>query len=125
MIPSRWRECCWRAAPAETMALVSQPGGSESLFEDIRLRYGLTIVLANLSGAIAVFLLLVFVLPGPKISNEGTLKLIAGIAFVIGAAIGFPATWTWSARTFKAKLRWIHEERSPSEAERDAMLRLP
>jgi adenylate cyclase len=107
------------------MALVSQPGGSESLFEDIRLRYGLTIVLANLSGAVAVFLLLVFVLPGPKISNEGTLKLIAAIAFVIGAAIGFPATWTWSARTFKAKLRWIHEERSPSEAERDAMLRLP
>jgi hypothetical protein len=72
------------------MTLVPQPGGSESLFEHIRLRYGLTILLANLSGAVAVFLLLVFVLPGPTGSNQGALKLGAVIAFVIGAAIGFP-----------------------------------
>jgi adenylate cyclase len=107
------------------MGLVSHPGGSESLFEEIRLRYGLTILLANLSGALAVFLLLVFVLPGPPVSHEDTLKLLSAIAFVLGAAILFPAAWTWSARTFKRRLRWIDEERPPTDDERDAMLRLP
>jgi adenylate cyclase len=105
--------------------LVAQPGGSESFAEQIRLRYGLTILLANLSGALAVFLLLVFVLPGPKVNHQGTLKLVSAVAFVLGAAILFPATWTWSARTFKTRLRWMAEERPPTNDERDAMLRLP
>jgi adenylate cyclase len=95
------------------------------MFEQIRLRYGLTILLANLSGALCAFLLLVFVLPGPQVNHQDTLKLLSAIAFVLGAAIFFPATWTWSARTFKSRLRWINEERPPTDDERDAMLRLP
>jgi adenylate cyclase len=66
-----------------------------------------------------------FVLPGPKVSHQDTLKLVSAVAFVLAAGIGFPATWTWSARKFKATLRWMDEERPPTEAERDAMLRFP
>jgi adenylate cyclase len=104
---------------------VPYPGGSKSLAEPIRLRYGLTILVANLSGALATFVLLVFVLPGPPIRHQDTLKMLAVIAFAIGVAILFPAAWFWSARTFRSTIRWITEQRVPTEAERDATLRFP
>ena len=101
------------------------PGGSKSLAERIRLRYGLTILVANLSGAVAVFALLVFVLPGPPLPHPDTVKLLSVIAFALGSAIAFPVAWVWSAQTFRSTVRWIEEERPPSAAERDATLRLP
>jgi adenylate cyclase len=93
--------------------------------ERIRLRYGWSILIANLIGGLVVFLLLVFVLPGPPIRHQNTVKLLSVIAFVVGAAIAFPVAWTWSARTFRTVLRWASEGRAPSEHERDATLRFP
>jgi adenylate cyclase len=103
-------------------------GGSRAnaqLSERVRLHYGYTVLAANVCGAITVFLLLVFVFPGPPIHHRGTLKLLSAIAFVIGGAIISRGAWVWSARTFKRTIAWLSEEREPTEAERDATLRFP
>src|SRR5581483_4431227 len=103
---------------------MASPSGTE-VVERIRLRYGWTIVRANLFGAITIFLLLVFVLPGPTVHHENRVKLLFVIALVLGGAVVFPWAWTWSARAFKAATQWAVEERAPTESERDATLRFP
>lgn len=100
-----------------------QQGGTRELVERIRLRYGWTIVAANLFGGLVVFCLLVFLLPGPRIHHAGTLKLIAAGVFVVGSAIAFPTAWTLSAHSWRATLAWLYEGREPTEQERDLTLR--
>jgi adenylate cyclase len=95
------------------------------IVERIRLRYGWTIVRANLFGAITIFLLLVFVLPRPSVRNEDRVKLLFAIAVGLGGAIIFPWAWMWSARAFRAATEWAEQGRAPTEAERDATLRFP
>jgi adenylate cyclase len=51
--------------------------------------------------------------------------LISAIAFVVGGTILFSLAWNWSARTYRTALNWALEERAPTEAERDRMLRFP
>jgi adenylate cyclase len=98
---------------------------AEQLAEAIRVRYGWSILAANLCGAIAVFLVLMFVLPGPSVHHESTVKLLSVIAFVVGGAVLFPAAWAWSARAYRSATAWLIEGRTPTDAERDATLRFP
>src|SRR5581483_7643702 len=125
MTRTRSRVCCWRARRPETIFGVTAPSGSQVLVERVRLRFGWSILGANMFGALTVFVLLVFVLPGPKIKHPDTVKLISAIAFVVGGAALFLFAWTWSARTYRATLNWAIEGRAPTDAERDRMLRFP
>ena len=96
---------------------------SDELVERVRLRYGYTIVAANFFGGLVVFVLLVFLLPGPSVRHVNTLKLLAFALFVVGSALAFPFAWSRSARRWRATLTWLHEHRDPTERERDATLR--
>jgi adenylate cyclase len=82
-------------------------------------------ILANVAGAVVVFVLLAFVLPVPEEVDRASLvvrNLVAGsiylgVALVVGAATGLRKT----VRT----LTWLRDDRDPTPDERDAALGLP
>lgn len=85
---------------------------------------GLASVVANVVGAIVVFVLLVFVLPTPDgldTARTVTLNLVAagiylGASLLLGAFGGIRHT--------TRSLRWLRDDREPLDGERDQVLRL-
>ena len=77
----------------------------------------------NLIGALVVFVLAVFVLPGPPLLDH--LKLFEAIAipsyFLIAIAVGC----IWSTWLTRRVTRWVDEERPATRAEQIATLQLP
>ena len=77
----------------------------------------------NLIGALVVFVLAVFVLPGPSLVDQ--LQLVDAIVipayFVVAAAVGC----VWSTRLTRRVTRWIDLGRPASRREQIATLQLP
>ncbi|MET9312702.1 adenylate/guanylate cyclase domain-containing protein [Kribbella sp. NPDC003505] len=94
-----------------------------------RLRFRLQILLTtfsigtNLIGALVVFVLAVFVLPGPSLVDQ--LQLVDAIVipayFVVAVAVGC----VWSTRLTRRVTRWIDLGRPASRREQIATLQLP
>ncbi len=102
-------------------------GGAEQNPRALRLRVQLILtwllVSTNLVGAGVVFVISAFVVPAPGPTRATTLALAiavpvyVAIAVAVGAAVG-------TATTLRA-LRWILNERSPTDADRTGTLRAP
>lgn len=85
----------------------------------------LSTLLANLAGAVVVFVLLAFVLPLPDVADEPRVLLsnlvVASVYAVTAAVVGGVFSMVDAAR----RLRWLVEERTPTTAERRRTLRIP
>jgi adenylate cyclase len=80
-------------------------------------------IVANLMGAIDVFLLLWFVLPEPPgATPDQTRNLVAVAVFV---PLSFLAGELLGRRLIEPAVDWLKEGRAPSEREREATLRIP
>ncbi|TCO49930.1 adenylate cyclase [Kribbella antiqua] len=94
-----------------------------------RLRYRLHLlmtgssVITNFGGAVVVYVLTMYVLPGP--AHSGRLKLVDWVVipsyFVIAVAVGC----VWSNRLTRRVTRWVDEERPATRKEQIATLQLP
>jgi adenylate cyclase len=85
-------------------------------------RLGAICTVANLAGIVFVYLYLVRLAPGEHL-RHGTLP--DAIAFSVFAVLAFVLEAWWSQVSWNRALGWLSEERTPTEAERDATLRLP
>jgi adenylate cyclase len=85
-------------------------------------RLGLICTVANLSGAVFVFVFLVAIAPGNRLPSGGALYTIA---FSIYGLIVFPLEGWWADRSWRRTLAWVVEGRAPTPVERDATLRMP
>jgi adenylate cyclase len=80
-------------------------------------------LVANLVGAVVVFVLLLWVVPTPVVAgNVGLLNLIGVPAYIVLAlAIGA----VWGTRRLLPRLRWVREGRPPDAVEQRTALRAP
>jgi adenylate cyclase len=84
-----------------------------------------TIIVANIGGAVVVFVLATWVIPSPHVDHPTTV-LIVNLATAVGwlllaLAIGL----VWGIRRYRASLRWLYEERPPRGKEQRQALRAP
>jgi adenylate cyclase len=89
----------------------------------IRLQVLLTaaIAIANVIGAMAVFILATFVIPGPKPAHVLLNLLVAGAYTAAAVIVGV----VWGTRRVIRRAAWAFEERPPDADEQRATLRLP
>ena len=84
-----------------------------------------TAILSNAIGAIVVVVLAVFVLPKPEVADRDTVVLInllvAAAYLIVAVTIGV----IWGLRRVRSTHGWLIEDRTPTDEERDAALRLP
>jgi adenylate cyclase len=85
-------------------------------------RAAIAAMVANLIGAIDVFVLLWFVLPNPAGEVELTRNLVAAAVFV---PVSFVLGWIWGERLIRPMVAWLLEDREPTPREREDTLRLP
>jgi len=77
----------------------------------------------NLIGAVVVFVLAVFVLPGPP--GDDNLTLVRWLAFPIYFLAALLIGAVWSTRLARRVTRWVLEERPATRREQIATLQLP
>ncbi|WP_026424233.1 adenylate/guanylate cyclase domain-containing protein [Actinokineospora inagensis] len=80
-----------------------------------------TLVSANLIGAVVAVVLSTLVVPGPTTANP-TWLVIAVPSYVVAALIGGSV---WGTRRVLKALRWAIEDREPTDKDRRATLRVP
>lgn len=86
---------------------------------------GSAMILANIAGALVVFVLAGFVVPTPDFPDQDgarTWNLVAAAIYLTAAlVIGV----LWGFRLTRRVRRWLREERDPDERERRMILRAP
>ena len=82
------------------------------------------VVTAHVTGAIVVYVLAAFVVPGPEIEDDEVLlvNLVAAGVYVVAATV---VGTIWGVRALRPVLNWLREERDPDERERRIILRAP
>jgi class 3 adenylate cyclase len=98
--------------------------GSEVVVDRKRLDcvLGAICTVANLVGAVFVFVYLMRIAPSERMRHGMGPDVIAFVAF---AAVAFGLEALWSQVSWNRTLGWLKDRRMPSESERDATLRLP
>jgi adenylate cyclase len=86
------------------------------------LRLGAICTVANLAGVVFVYLYLVRLAPSESLRHGAAPDAIAFSAFAVCAFL--LEAW-WSQLSWNRALGWLSDQRTPSEDERDATLRLP
>ncbi|HEV3002410.1 MAG TPA: adenylate/guanylate cyclase domain-containing protein [Solirubrobacteraceae bacterium] len=86
-------------------------------------RAGGVAMLANLMGAIDVFVLLWFVIPMPPHPEVEMAKNLVAAAVYI--PVSFAVGWVWTGRLIRPNVAWLLEDRPPTDREREGTLRLP
>jgi adenylate cyclase len=91
----------------------------------VRIQVLLTVLLVgtNVIGAVLVFVLSTFVIPGPDLEPDLRLALAIGVPVYVGVAVFLGAGWG-TAGALRA-LRWSIEDREPDEQERLIALGVP
>jgi adenylate cyclase len=113
------------AEPAIVPLTGAREPANARLAEYLRTRFGLGMFIANLAGAIDVFVLLNWVLPTPEAPAGRDLFLRHAIAFVGYMAITFPLGGWGTYRITRPVLEWLERGGPPTPQERRAALRLP
>jgi adenylate cyclase len=86
------------------------------------LRFGL----ANLAGALLVFVYLTLLLPDPEgASPESRDRLVSSVTFAGFMVVVLPIGFVVSQRQLSGVLGWLSEGRAPTALEREGTLRLP
>ncbi|HEX7097043.1 MAG TPA: adenylate/guanylate cyclase domain-containing protein [Acidimicrobiales bacterium] len=84
-------------------------------------RCGAICTVANLAGAIFVFVYLVAIAPGERLDDW----TVYAIAFGVYSLVAFPLEAWWSARAWDRVLGWAAESQPPTAAQQEATLHLP
>ena len=94
----------------------------QALARRTRLLLLFAIVIANIVGAVTVFVFANFVVPTPELDNEGEIRLVNLIGFTIylGGAVLIGAIW--GSRRMRAMREFLNEERAPTREERREVL---
>lgn len=91
----------------------------------VRALLGATVILANLAGAVLVFVLAVWVLPTKEIrdpTGQSLLNLSVALGYVgLATVIGY----LWGVRRLAPARHWLIDERVPSPEEQRSILRAP
>src|SRR3954451_2615689 len=101
---------------------VRQPANAK-LARYLRTRFGCGMFIANLLGAIDVFVLITWILPTPPSGADSLVR--STIAFVGFMALSFPLGAWGTYRAVSPVLQWLDRGGAPSERERKAALKLP
>src|SRR3954447_17184456 len=91
----------------------------------LRTRFGQSMFLANLCGAIDVFVLLGWVLTTPPVPPGENIVLRNTIGFVVYMLITFPLGGWGTYRVVSPVVTWLESGRPPTPEQRRAALRLP
>ena len=110
-------------------AVLPLPGAREAqgarLARYLRTRFGQSMFLANLLGAIDVFVLLGWVLTTPPVPPGEDIVLHNTIGFVFYMLITFPLGGWGTYRAVSPVVAWLESGRPPTPEQRRAALRLP
>src|SRR4051812_6090862 len=101
---------------------VRQPANAK-LARYLRTRFGCGMFIANLLGAIDVFVLITWILPTPPSGEDSLVR--STVAFVGFMALSFPLGAWGTYRAVGPVLQWLDRGGAPSERERKAALKLP
>lgn len=98
-----------------------------SLPQRVQVALTATTIVANAVGAVAVFVLLVFVLPGGNSGGDGGVHLdlantIAVPLYSVGAIL---VGSVWGTRSLRRRLQWLLDGRTPTRDEQRSALRAP
>ncbi len=100
--------------------------GADALIRRVADRFGYTILGANFVGGLVVFVFGNYVIPPPPAVHHVELLLDLNlIVFAVLSAVALPLVWIWSRRRWRLALDWAINGRDPTDAEREATLRLP
>src|SRR3954454_19760818 len=89
----------------------------------IRRQARISLLAANLGGALIVFALGNFVIPFPAEGTKTSNVVANGVGFVIVMIFGLYLGLTLSLRVARDAQRWLVEDRAPTPLEREATLR--
>jgi adenylate cyclase len=88
-------------------------------------RCAMALVVANVIGAVVVFVLGVYVIPSPHIDDVGTLNAWNLVLLVFCLLVLFPIGGVLASRRWREISTWMREDRVPTPAERDATIGYP
>jgi adenylate cyclase len=111
--------------PFGSWLLGRDDGGRWGIELRTRIMLTLAIVVANVIGAVVVFVLAAFVVPVPEVDDTAeviVLNLVVAGAYVLFAV---PVGTVWGNRAVRPRVEWAFEERPPTEREQRRSLRLP
>ena len=83
------------------------------------------VVGAHVVGALVVYVLAAFIVPGPAVEEDDDVLITNLVAAGIYVLAGSVAGTIWGVRSLLPVLVWLREEREPSDAERRMILRSP
>lgn len=95
----------------------------ERLVRHARLWLTAVTVMANLVGALVVFVLLIWVVPTPVGAADIGLPNLIGVPIYVAMALALGAVW--GTRRLLPRLRWVREGRPPGAAEQRMAMRAP
>ena len=107
-------------AAVPTVAAATVPAERKALMARIEMRFGASMVAANVVGAAVVFLFLGLLLP--RSEREDVANVVALICYMTFALI---AGCTWSTRAFQPMHQWVLDGRKPDAALRTYVVRHP
>jgi adenylate cyclase len=108
-----------------TRQLLADDGTGAELGRRTTRRLGPAIVLANIGGALVVFVFLLYLLPlpsRPDLERQRWLNTLVFAAYTVGSIV--LGRW-WGEVAARPVLRWLASERPPTDDERAAVLRQP
>jgi adenylate cyclase len=91
----------------------------------VRLLLTLSIVAANVIGAVTVFVLAAFVVPVPEVDDSAQVELLNLIAAGVYVMLSVTAGVLWGTWAVLRRVRWLLDGRQPDEREQRLTLRVP
>ena len=85
----------------------------------------LAIGVANMAGAIVVFVFAVWVLPSPDVEDELKPIIVNLVALAIYLAVALLIGFAWGFKRFQPVRNWLREDREPSDDEKRLVLQAP
>ena len=91
----------------------------------VQLLLTLAIVIANVVGAVVVFVLATLVLPSPEVDDSGEVIALNLVVTAIYTGVAVLVGVLWGTRRVRRRMRWAIEDREPDEREQRIVLRVP
>ena len=82
----------------------------------------LSLVVANIAGAVGVFVLIVFALPTPDLGDDQDLTIVNLVAASTYFGVTALLSTVWGHRSSNRRVDWMHEGRTPTSKEQRATL---
>jgi adenylate cyclase len=99
---------------------------ARELADSVQRRMTLAVAGANAAGAVIVFVFASYALPVPSdVHDAGHVQLVNALVFVVAGSVAMVIGFTASGKLWRGRFAWARENREPTDAERERMLRYP